>query len=89
MSLTSRVRAADGAGARSGFGGALGLDELKDGMQSFVSVDDLAVMMRDNPSRARNEIRSACRQVFEGEAWADVGRSLRGSWWTRCSGSAL
>ena len=77
MSLTSRVRAADGAGARSGFGGALGLDELKDGMQSFVSVDDLAVMMRDNPSRARNEIRSACRQVFEGQAWADVPEGRR------------
>ncbi|NHM14046.1 CpaF family protein [Eggerthellaceae bacterium zg-886] len=33
--------------------------------------------MRENPQRARNELKSACRQVFEDSAWSIVSESHR------------
>ena len=45
---------------------------LKQQLRSLVSVDELARYAQDNPERARNEVRSACRRLFEDEAWSQV-----------------
>ncbi|WP_241158231.1 CpaF family protein [Adlercreutzia sp. ZJ138] len=52
-------------------------ERLQEQVQKFVSVDDMAAMMAENPSRARSELRSACRQVFEGEQWRAVDEMHR------------
>lgn len=43
---------------------------LKSQVHAMVSVDDIAVIMAENPSRARSELRSACRRAFEDPRWA-------------------
>ena len=50
---------------------------LKDQVEQIVSADTLAAIMADNPERARNEVRSACRQAFESDAWAAVSAEKR------------
>lgn len=50
---------------------------LRDQVQSLVSIDDLALYAADNPSRARNELRSACRRAFEDATWAYVDHAAR------------
>lgn len=78
MSLLERVeRAGNGACLREGAEGALGLDALKEQVQAIVSADEVAALQAENPGRARSEVRSACRRVFEGLAWADVAAEQR------------
>jgi len=48
------------------------LQNLRRQVQGVVSVDDLAVLSAENPERARNEVRSACRRSFEEQEWAHV-----------------
>ena len=72
-----RVLAADGAADKSADRGMQALEQLKNQMQAFVSIDDVAVMMSENPGRARNEIRSACRQAFENASWSAVPTDRR------------
>lgn len=71
MSLMSRVIQAGGAEPlcllRS-----CGFEELKAQVQQYVSIDDIAVMMGENPERARNELKSACRRAFEAAEWGSV-----------------
>ncbi len=77
MTLSERVRMAGNAvsDAPAGDGDLLG--SLKQELRSYVSVDELARFAQDNPERARNEVRSACRRIFEGEAWAGVDGATR------------
>lgn len=72
MTLSERVRMAGNAVADTAAtdGDLLGL--VKQELRAFVSVDELARYAQDNPERARNEVRSACRRIFEGEAWEHV-----------------
>lgn len=78
MSLLERVeRAGNGACPREGTEAALGLDALKEQVQAIVSADEVAALQAENPGRARSEVRSACRRVFEGLAWAGVAVEQR------------
>ena len=43
---------------------------LRKQVEQAVSADNIADIMADNPERARNEVRSACRQAFEDDVWA-------------------
>ena len=45
------------------------LEELRERVQEHVSADKLARLAQSNPERARNEVRSACRRVFEEPSW--------------------
>lgn len=48
------------------------LEDLRKGVRRLVPVDHLARIARKNPNQAQNEIRSACRAVFEEDAWAQL-----------------
>lgn len=48
------------------------LDALRDQMQAVLPADEVAAIFAVNPQRARNEVRSACRQVFDDPAWAST-----------------
>ena len=48
------------------------LDILRQRVRQLVPIDYLARMTRENPSQAHNEVRSACRTVFEDAFWVDV-----------------
>ena len=50
---------------------------LKQQLRALVSADELARYAQENPERARNEVRSACRRLFEDEAWHDVDAATR------------
>lgn len=68
MTLLSRVRYAESL-SQPLLRGSGDLEILKSHMQDYVSIDDIAEMMAESPSRARNEIQSACRQAFESDSW--------------------
>lgn len=42
---------------------------LRNQVRQLISADEIAAMARANPSRARNEVRSACRRAFEKPSW--------------------
>ena len=48
------------------------LQSLRRQVQGMVSVDELALLSTENPERARNEVRSACRRAFEDAQWSHV-----------------
>ena len=77
MSLYYRAQKAERAqGASTETGNAL-LPTLKEQLQGIISIDELAEFARENPERARNEVRSACRRIFEGPTWAYVEPEMR------------
>lgn len=45
------------------------LEELKSQLKEHISSDEIASIMADNPFRAKNEIRSICGKIFEGDVW--------------------
>ena len=73
MSLSERVMRAGNADVVPDKTRADLLDELRTQLREAVSVDDLARLAQTNPERARNEVRSACRRVFESPSWEAVG----------------
>lgn len=79
MSLLERVeRAGNGSDRPDDVRSAgPGLDVLKEQVQALLSADEVASLQADNPGRARNEVRSACRRVFEGPVWASVAAERR------------
>lgn len=77
MSLMGRARAAGGAAVVVEARRPCGLEDLKQQIQAYVSVDELAAMLADNPSRARSELKGACRQAFEDAVWSSVSRDER------------
>ncbi|MFR1637841.1 MAG: hypothetical protein ACLSVD_00920 [Eggerthellaceae bacterium] len=64
MSLMSRARHRRRADARRECGRQRA-GTAREHIQRFVSTDDIAAIMAEQPSRARNELKSACRQAFE------------------------
>lgn len=77
MSLYERVKQAGNARQ----GGAIDegdlLDRLRTRLQEDLSADKLAVLFQANPDHARNEVRSACRGIFEDPAWDYVSDAMR------------
>ncbi|MCL2826427.1 MAG: CpaF family protein [Eggerthellaceae bacterium] len=70
MSLTQRVLAAKKDGdAQALAGRSRYLEELKDRLQQHMSSDEIASIMAENPFRAKNEIKSICTRIFEGDTW--------------------
>ena len=78
MSLLERVQRAGNVEQRTdGPRRHADLDALRDQVRQVISVDEVAAISASNPQRARNELRSACRQVFEAPVWASVAPSAR------------
>ena len=78
MTLLERVRAAgNGVGTTLVRDHDTLLGQLKRQVEKTVSADVIASIMAENPERARNEVRSACKQAFEREAWAMVPPEAR------------
>ena len=77
MTLSERVRLAGNAEQETALTDGDLLIMLKRRLRSHVSVDELARYAQENPERARNEVRSACRRIFEEDAWLHVGAELR------------
>ena len=77
MSLYERVQRAGNAGDDAPATDAALFTALKKQVQERVSVDEIAELATDNPERARNEVRSACRRAFEDQSWAYVDPLLR------------
>ena len=53
------------------------LERLREYVEKTVSADALASIMAENPERARNEVRSACKQAYEHGEWAAVASDVR------------
>ena len=51
---------------------------LRNQVRQLVSVDEVAAMARTNPSRARSEIRNACKPAFEKPNWKHLPDEERG-----------
>ena len=79
MSLYDRAQRAERAQLDAKDTGNALLPILKKQLQTIISVDELAEFAQDNPERARNEVRSACRRLFEGSMWAYVEPDVRTS----------
>ena len=77
MTLYDRVQKAGNYAYEEQQAGDALLQMLKTQVQTIISVDDLARFAADNPNRARNELRSACRRAFEDAAWAYVDHDER------------
>lgn len=77
MSLYERVQRAGNAGDDAPASDAALFTALKKQVQELVSVDEIAQLANDNPERARNEVRSACRRVFEDQSWTYVDPLVR------------
>lgn len=69
MTLSERVIKAGNANVDSNKDDAGLLDDLRSRLREEVSVDQLARLAQTNPERARNEVRSACMRVFNGQDW--------------------
>ena len=78
MSLYERVQRAGNISDEKPVTSADLLGKLKAEVQETVSIDELARLSDENPERARNEVRSACRRAFEGADWAYVSLAERG-----------
>ena len=78
MSLLERVQQAGSASAKFQRAvGELTQETLKEQVQLLISADEVAALQAENPNRARNEVRSACRRVFEMPLWSCVGSEQR------------
>ena len=78
MSLYERAQRAGNTGQPVVSAGNALLPTLKKQVQQLVSIDELATLAKENPERAKNEVRSACRRVCEGPEWSYVEYEARG-----------
>lgn len=76
MTLSERVQRAGNALAEEEKTDTALLGELRAKMQEVISTDALATLAQTNPERARNEVRSACRRVFDDPSWESVDRTV-------------
>ena len=74
MSLAERVLAAESERGKSSFAPKQNatLDDLRRGIQNYISMEFIVSTMASNPELARNELRHACRQVFVEPSWSSV-----------------
>ncbi len=77
MSLMERAARTSAAARDVPCRGRGDLEALKAQVHALVPVDDIAIMMRESPERARNELRSACRRSFEDPVWAALSDDRR------------
>ena len=77
MSLASRAADAGAACTGGKQVQASRLEEMRQRIQAHLPVDSIAVLMIANPQLARNEVKSACRRVFEEERFAGMDASER------------
>ncbi len=78
MTLIERVEAAgNGRRKETAHSREALLERLRWQVEKTVSADALASIMAENPERARNEVRSACKQAYEGAEWAGVPADVR------------
>ena len=47
----------------------LTVEDLREAVKRYLAFESVAQLVEENPSRARNELRSACRQVFAEPQW--------------------
>ncbi len=52
---------------------------LREGVKEFLPMEELAHIMGENPDRAKNELRLACRQAMMNSAWDYVEAPIRES----------
>lgn len=76
MTLYDRVLRAGGDG-RNVVADTTLMETLKQQVRAILSIDHLAILAAENPNRARNEVRSACRRAFEDRLWSGVEGSER------------
>lgn len=74
MTLSERVIRAGNASLDEPKAGADLIVELRERVQEVLSADMLAKLAQTNPERARNEVRSACRKVFDDPSWDPIDR---------------
>ncbi len=80
MSLLERVQAAGNTKTDEARGQhAALLAMLKAQVEQAISADVLALIMSSNAKRAKNEVRSACRQAFASDIWSQVSATERES----------
>ncbi len=73
MSLLERVhRAGNAASLKEDRQRHADLDTLREQVHATLSVDEIAAIFAINPQRAKNEVRSVCRQAFEAAVWAPL-----------------
>lgn len=73
MSLLERVRVAESAREQiDSERTALGLESLRSAVGELIPLDRIALIAGDNPERARNEIRAACRRLSTREPWRSL-----------------
>ena len=77
MSLYERAQLASGTADAAELPNTDHLGRLRAQVQEILSIDEIANMARENPQRARNEVRSACRRAFEDSDWTRVEVSDR------------
>lgn len=51
---------------------ALSLQDLREDLQQFISLEDIGALVVKNPHTAKNELRAACRRVFVQGRWLPV-----------------
>lgn len=78
MTFSERVRLAGNAEREAPVTDGDLLVLLKQQLRAFVSADELARYARENPERARNEVRSACRRIFDDATWQHVDAAAQG-----------
>ena len=76
MTLYERVIRAGNAQSEEDRSGVQLVVELRRKVQEVISADTLAKLAQTNPERARNEVRSACRRVFDDPSWEPVEREV-------------
>lgn len=78
MSLMDMVRQAGNESVRSGREDeAASFEQLKRRVREILPSHVVARMGRDNPTRAENEVRRACQQVFEANPWLAADAAAR------------
>lgn len=72
MSLMERVRAVADVNNATASGSApqrLTVEDLREDVREWTSFETIAAIMTDNPQRARNELRTACRHALAEQKW--------------------
>lgn len=74
MTLEGRVKAIESVNPISEREGSarLSVEDLRSDVRKVVSLEGIASMLVDNPQRARNELKSACKQALAGEKWSSL-----------------